>query len=222
MKNPIKTVFFDLDGTLVDHFAAILRCINWARNDLGVEPLSRESYGPFVGATLRQMAEATLDGGASVDRFCDLYLKHIDDTFEDGLVELPGARWILRELAEKGYAIAIFTNKRRPVAEKICQKFGFLKYASAVVATESDGGAMRKPHWQFSASALRAVGAHGYNSAMVGDSETDFLAAQSGNFAHCFLVTTGMRNVDELMEAGSAAADIFPDLPTLGAIAFSL
>ncbi|MDR2668067.1 MAG: HAD family hydrolase [Puniceicoccales bacterium] len=218
----LKNIFFDLDGTLINHFSAILRCINLALSRLKRKPLSKKDYAPFVGSTLKQLANAIVGHGDDCDEFCRLYVDAIDATFQDGLVELRGAKWILSELERSGYAIAIFTNKRRFLAEKICHLLGFDAHLKAIVATDGESEELRKPSERFSKIALESIGAKAAESAMVGDTETDFQAALSGNFAKCYLVTTGMRGAEELVSSGVEEENIFPDLLSLGKKAFGL
>jgi phosphoglycolate phosphatase-like HAD superfamily hydrolase len=222
VKNKLKTIFFDLDGTLINHFSAIIRCINLALSQLGRKPLSREEYAPFAGSTLRQMANSVLGAGNDANEFCRLYVNAIDATFQDGLIELRGAKWILGELERSGYAVAVFTNKRRFLAEKICHRLGFSTHLKAIIATGSESEELRKPSERFSQIALETVGAKAAESAMVGDTETDFHAALGGKFAKCYLGATGMRSASELASAGVDCNDIFSDLVSLGENVFGL
>ncbi|MDR0340312.1 MAG: HAD hydrolase-like protein, partial [Puniceicoccales bacterium] len=59
-------------------------------------------------------------------------------------------------------------------------------------------------------------------TALVGDSNIDLLATRAGNFAHCYLVTTGTHGREELLAAGARNEDIFPNLSALATSAFGL
>ncbi|MDR0340188.1 MAG: HAD hydrolase-like protein, partial [Puniceicoccales bacterium] len=155
----LKTIFFDLDGTLVDHFNAICRCYNWALGRMGHEPLKDECLRPLIGPPLRDTALTVLSraDGPTVDRFCELYQKHMTETLEDGLKELAGARWILKGLRRQGRKLALFTNKQRIFAERICQILGLDRFLEAIVATDGTAGGLRKPEVAYSRLALETL-----------------------------------------------------------------
>ncbi|MDR2663924.1 MAG: HAD hydrolase-like protein [Puniceicoccales bacterium] len=220
----LRYVFFDLDGTLVDHFRAICRCLRWTLTQMGREPLPEEHLRSLIGPPLRDTARAILgpEDDRTLEQFCELYRKHMAETLEDGLVELPGARWILKELGRQGRSLALFTNKQRIFAERICRILGLDRFLQAVVATDGTASCPRKPEAACSRLALGALSALPEESVLVGDSPIDLLAARAGNFARCCLVTTGTHGREGLLAAGASAAEIFPDLPSLGASVFGL
>ncbi|MDR3316835.1 MAG: HAD family hydrolase [Puniceicoccales bacterium] len=225
MKKKITAVFFDLDGTLVDHFQAIHRCYCEVLAQFGRKPMAFEELKKHIGPPLRQTVQEFLgDGGTDhcVDDFCARFRRLMLDTFSEGLAELPGARWILRSLRQAGYRTALFTNKQRVYAEKICAFCGFSGDLDALVATDPGPDAPKKPELRYAQIAFRTLGVAPEQSVLVGDSETDFFAARAGNFAHCYLLTTGTHGAGELIAVGAGKEDIFPDLRTLGKVVFGL
>jgi phosphoglycolate phosphatase len=224
VKKTLRAVFFDLDGTLIDHFAAIRRCFNWTLEKIGREPLSQEKFRRLVGPPLRDTVRAILGSAddGDVANFCEIYSGHMGETFRDGLVELPGAQWILEGLVRSGYALALFTNKQRQFAEKICRAIGLDRYFRAIIATESDANSLKKPDEAYARLALHSLGVSSGEAALVGDSEIDFFAAQAGHFAHSFLLPTGTHNVEELLSVGVPAGSIYSNLWELGKEVFAL
>ncbi|MDR2030532.1 MAG: HAD family hydrolase [Puniceicoccales bacterium] len=220
----VQTIFFDLDGTLVDHFRAIHRCYNHILREFSLPERSfadiKKRIGPPLAATVAELldrAEPEL-----VDRFCRRFRAHMQETFLDGLDELPGAGWILDQLHRQGYHLAIFTNKQFRTVEAICTHLGFDKFLAAIVATEERTDCPRKPEPRFSLHALATLKTTAEQATMVGDSAVDHRAAVAGNFVKSYSVTTGTHGREELIEQGVPADTIFSDLFTLGMSAFHL
>jgi phosphoglycolate phosphatase len=220
---PLSTIFFDLDGTLIDHFQAIHRCYNHTLASFGLPPCD-SAYLRRCNDPLPMVARHFLgsDDGATIDRFCQAYRAHMRETLLDGLEELPGARWLLRELHGRGYAMAILTNKQRHSAEKICEHIGFGPYLRHIIALDEGVNCLCKPHPDFCRLALEKMGARAETCAMVGDSKVDWETARAGNFSKSFFVTTGVDDAAGLMAAGVPRSTIFPNLHALGSGAFSL
>jgi phosphoglycolate phosphatase len=224
VKNSIVAVYFDLDGTLIDHFRAIHRCYNHTLQQFGQSSLPfaalKRRIGPPLPVTARDLLGST--DPDTIDRFCEAYCRHMEETFTDGLDELPGAAWILDGLRRSGHRLALFTNKQRGVVEKICQILGWKNYFDAIICADGRPDGPKKPDPAHAATALRSLGVECGRAAMVGDSDVDLLTARRGNFGHCYLVTTGTHGAEALISLGAPAECIFPDLYRLGETVFHL
>jgi phosphoglycolate phosphatase len=205
-----RTVLFDLDGTLIDHFAAIQRAHAHTLRQLGLPEPTAAQVRDAVGGGLEE-AIARLVGPDRVVAALAIYRPYWDATMLDDVRLLPGARELLTTLKRNGIQAAVFTNKHGPSSRRICVHLhlaGLLEGNFGATDTP-----WLKPAPEFAAHALQALGASAATTALVGDSPYDLAAARNAGLD--FLgVTTGTHSAEELRAAG--AGKIFPDLAAVG------
>lgn len=204
-----RTVLFDLDGTLIDHFAAIHRSHAYAMGQLGLPIRTMAEVRAAVGGGLEQ-AIAKLAGAENVAAVLAVYRPYWNATMLDDVQLLPGAKEILTALKQAGIRSAVFTNKHGPSSRRICEHLGI---ADLLVgnfgATDTT---WLKPEPAFSSHVLSALEADPKTTALVGDSPFDVAAAKNAGLDF-FGVTTGTHNAQELRAAGGTR--IFPGLEPL-------
>lgn len=206
-----RTVLFDLDGTLIDHFAAIHRCHTHTMRTMGLSAPSLEQVRSAVGGGLENAITLLVGPARAAEAFA-IYRPHWDATMLDDVVLLPGAHELLTALRSRGAKTAIFTNKVGLSSRRIATHLG--------IATLLDGnfGAKDtpwlKPAVKFTHHALAQLGADAATTVLVGDSPYDVQAARDAGLAFVGL-TTGTHSADELRAAG--AVNIFPSLIAVGA-----
>jgi phosphoglycolate phosphatase len=203
---PFSTFLLDLDGTLVDHFAAIHRAHAYTMQRLGLPaPTMAEVHGAVGGGV--ELAIARLVGPDRVTEALAIYRPYWDATMLDDVKLLPGSRELLEALHSAGAAIAVFTNKNGPSSRRICDHLGIRPYLRGVFgATDTP---WLKPQTEFTDFALQQLGVTSAGAMVVGDSPWDVDAAKkSGLTSWC--VTTGTHAADQLALAG--ADQIFPSL----------
>ena len=202
----LRTVLLDLDGTLLDHFAAIHRAHAYTLRQLGLPEPTVAQVRAAIGGGLEQ-AIARLAGPERVAAALAIYRPYWDATMLDDVALMPGARELLIALREAGVQAAVFTNKHGPSSRRICDHLGI---AGLLVgnfgATDTP---WLKPQPEFAHHALRALGAAAAATALVGDSTYDLAAARNAGLEF-FGVTTGTHTAEELRAAG--AVKIYPDL----------
>lgn len=208
-----RTVLFDLDGTLIDHFAAIHRSHAYAMSQLGLPVPTLAQVRAAVGGGLEQ-AIARLAGPDNVAAVLAVYRPYWNATMLDDVQLLPGAREILTTLKQAGIRSAVFTNKHGPSSRRICEHLGIAELLTGNFgATDTP---WLKPERAFADHVFTALQADSKTTALVGDSPFDVAAAKNAG-VDFFGVTTGTHTADELRAAGgervfAALGPIAPEL----------
>jgi len=202
-----RTVLFDLDGTLLDHFAAIHRCHAYTMRQLGLPEPTLAQVHAAVGAGV-EVAVERLAGPEHKAAALAIYRPYWDATMLEGVKLLPGAREFLVALRARGIRTGVFTNKHGPSSRRTCAHLGVAGLLDANFgATDTP---WLKPDPQFARHVLAALGADAATTLLVGDSPYDFEAARNAGLGF-FGVTTGTHTAAELRAAG--ATEVFPGLP---------
>ena len=205
------TFLFDLDGTILDHFAAIHRSHAHTMTQLGLPPPTLAQVRAAVGGGLETAIER-LVGKERLAKALPIYRAYWDATMLDDVALLPGAKELLTELHARGVKQAVFTNKLGSSSRLICDHLDLTPLVDGIFGAKDT--AWLKPAPEFAAHVLAKLGATPAGTLLVGDSPYDVQAAHNGGFP-CWAVTTGTHNNEELRAAG--ADEIFPDLPSLHA-----
>jgi phosphoglycolate phosphatase len=206
-----STILFDLDGTLIDHFAAIHRSHSHTMVKLGFPAPTLERVRAAVGGGLEH-AIASLVGAERVAAALPIYRAYWDATMLDDVVLLPGAREILTALHGRGVKTAVFTNKLGTSSRLICTHLGLSSLLDANFGAADTP--YLKPQPEFAAHALAQLAATPATTLLVGDSPFDIAAAHTAGFP-CWCVTTGTHSAAELTAARADA--VFPDLSAVAA-----
>ena len=206
----MKTILFDLDGTLVDNFEAIHQSYQYTQEKLDLPAASydkvKQTVGGSVPITMRRLL-----GEAFTEAAIPLFVEHFKKHFHVGLRLLPGARELLEALQQSGeYQMAVFTNKNHEISQKVCEHLGITSFFRAIEGAERPEG-YRKPNRDFSEHVLRKMNADPQSTWMIGDSPFDAQAAQVVNLADVYLVATGSHSSQELQDETSTYG-IFPEI----------
>ncbi len=198
----MKTIFFDLDGTLTDPKPGITRSIQFALERLGrpvpVEDELTWCIGPPLLASLRQLlGDDDLAANALV-----LYRERFSETglYENTVYEgIPEALESLRAANARLY---VATSKPRVYAERILDHFGLSPYFATTFGSELDGTRVDKT--ELLRHALRITKATPSRSTMIGDREHDMIGARN-NGLKAVGVLYGYGAREELEAAGAGA-----------------
>lgn len=204
-----KTFLFDLDGTLVDHFAAIHRCHSHTMQKLGLPPPTLEQVHNAVGGGL-ELAISRLVGPERTAEALAIYRPYWDATMLDDVALFPGARELLEALHDRGAKLAVLTNKHGPSSRLICDHLEISPLLSAVFGALDTP--WLKPQIEFTQHALSQLNATPAETLLIGDSTWDVETGRNAGFP-VWCVTTGTHTADQLQSAG--ATQVFADLPTL-------
>eukprot|EP01034_Spumella_vulgaris_P004029 gene4029-5147_t len=194
-----RTFLFDLDGTLIDHFAAIHRSYAHTLPQLGLPAPTLAQVRNAVGGGLEH-AMLNFIRPDQVPAAVKIYRAYWERTMLDDVVALPGALDLLRTLHARGATSAIFTNKHAPSSRLIADHLGFTPLLAGNFGAQDTP--WLKPNPAFTAHVLTTLQADPATTLMVGDSPFDIQAARNAGFP-CWAVTTGTHTTAELQTAGA-------------------
>ncbi|MEL6522941.1 MAG: HAD-IA family hydrolase [Pseudomonadota bacterium] len=213
----MRTVVFDLDGTLADTSGDLLAAANACFEGLGHGAL----LGPEDAATALRGGRAMLRlgfsrvGGATeaeVDRQYPILLEAYGANIAEHTRLYPGAVEAIETLRADGFAISICTNKPEALAEDLMQKLGVRDLFGALIG--ADTLPVRKPDPAPYRTAVERAGGNVAQSLMVGDTDTDHKTARAAGVPSV-LVTFGPSGEDmAAMEPDALLAD-YAALPAL-------
>ncbi len=208
-----RTVLFDLDGTLLDHFAAIHRTHCQTTAHFGLPTPTMDEVRRAIGGGLEEAVSRIF--GAShahlLPEAVKVYRGYWPANLHYQVSAFPGAETLLQALTAAGVRCGVFTNKHGPSARAVLEHLGLARHLQGTFGALDTP--WLKPQVEFAQHALNALGADAATTCLVGDSTYDIEAAHNGGFP-CFCVTTGTHSEEELRSAG--ADGVYPDLATLG------
>jgi len=201
--NSIQAVLLDMDGTLVDAFAPIVRAMNQTLLEFGLEPMSDADIRRHTGKGDCSMnALFGKQKEAAGKRFLEIH----DEDYFTGIGPLAGAKELLDWLHEQHIPVAIVTSKGQHRAEQQLAHLGWIDKIHTVVG-KLDGRA-NKPDPESLFIACNALHIKPEHTVMIGDGIADMkAAARAGSIG---IGVTASFSSDELSTAG--ANHTFPTL----------
>lgn len=174
-----KAVIFDLDGTLLNTLSDLTDAVNHGLAVRGFPRHTEDEVRRYAGDGVKQLiaracpAIATDDDRAAV---LAAYLPHYAAHNADKTAPYPGVMQLLVALKEKGYRLAVVTNKHDAGAQALCRRF-FTGFLSLVVG--ADGSRPLKPAPDGVQAALAQLEVAPENAWYVGDSAVDVMTARA-------------------------------------------
>ena len=128
------TLFFDLDGTLIDSRKDIAHSVNLTRADYGLGPLPLDEITGMVGNGARQLLlRAMPDHAAEIDQLQINNRQHYHDFPVVHTTVYPGVPEALASLRALGCRMAVTSNKTSTMIPRILERLGILKYFDVTV-----------------------------------------------------------------------------------------
>ena len=138
MKN-YSTVFFDLDGTLVDSGEGVRNSVEYALKKFGIEVENKDSLSCFIGPPL-VVSFKTFYGfdDENADRGVAYYREYYKDKgiFEGYVYD--GIEETLKRLKASGKRVMVATSKPEEFAKRVLEKFGIAKYFDFIAGATLD------------------------------------------------------------------------------------
>lgn len=197
----INTVIFDLDGTLLDTLEDLKKATNYALKFCNMPECTLDEVRRFVGNGVRNlMIRAVPDGesNSEFERAFAIFKEYYGQHCNDATKAYDGIPQLLQELKDRGYALAIVSNKIDSAVQDLNHKY----FPQVDVAIGDRENLRRKPEPDSVNLALDVLNKTKQEAIYVGDSDVDLQTAQNAGLP-CISVLWGFRDKEFLIEHGA-------------------
>lgn len=198
MAHRYQAVLFDLDGTLVDSYAALSEAVNHARREHALHDLPEGYIRDLVGDGLEKLLQRAF----GLDHVPESVRRAFESRYDEiCCVEsriLDDVESTLETLAKFGVPMAVCTNKPTGFSRKILDFLGLSMHFRAIVGPDMAGA--RKPDAKHVFRTLEEAGVEARGTLFVGDMPIDVAAARNSGIAVAVLAT-GSSTLDQLVTA---------------------
>ncbi len=193
----IKLFIFDLDGTLIDAYAAVAMSINHALEAMGYPTLTLAQVKRSVGWGERILIARHVRE-SDVDKTLSIYRQHHRAALKTGVRFLPGAKEALKRLRAAGRSTAIATNRPTRFTHIILKTLNAAEYFDYVLC--GDKVAHPKPAGDMLCQILEKFGLDAAQAVYVGDMAIDVEAGHAAGL-RTVAVTTGSHQREDIEPA---------------------
>ncbi|MEX1235130.1 MAG: HAD-IA family hydrolase [Roseovarius sp.] len=216
----MRSIIFDLDGTLADTSGDLVAAANHcfrhmgAGDQLGVADAGTALKGGRAMLTLGLERMGQSADAALLDRYYPILLDAYEAEINTHTVFYPGALDAVAALVAADFKVAVCTNKPEYLARQLLARMGVLDLFGALIG--ADTLHVRKPDPEPLREAARRAGGDPARALMVGDTVTDHDTARAAGVPSV-LVTFGPNGADMRALSPDALLDDFADLPAIAA-----
>ena len=197
----MKSILFDLDGTLTDSGEGIMNCAVYALAHFGIEAPSKEQLRTIVGPPL---SESFARLGVEPDKIEEAIQLYRSRYIPIGFYEnspYEGIDKLLEQLKADGHRLYVATSKPEWMAVKVLEYFDLAKYFDIICGAATDMS--RNTKGAVIAYLLEQCGQQDH-AVMVGDTVYDVLGAKEHNIP-CVGVTWGYGIEADMVQAEAYA-----------------
>ncbi len=179
-------LIFDLDGTLINSALDLALAVNHMLEQLERDTFNEEVIHGWVGNGALTLVKRALSGTREIDDNLDeayvekaltIFLDYYEKNLCNATIPYPHVIETLHALKEKGYTLAIVTNKPFPFVSPILKSLGMDEMFALILG--GDSLPEKKPHPQPLLHVCESLEVNVANAVMIGDSKNDILAANA-------------------------------------------
>ena len=203
----IKTVLFDLDGTLADTAPDLAAALNAVRQAKGKPALPFEKIRPAVSHGGKALIEVGFNLSPDSDEAETLRLQLLDH-YRDNIANhtrlFPGMEKVLSYIEQSGGNWGVVTNKPGWLTEPLMAELGLQPRAACIISGDTLNE--RKPHPAPLLHACELAGSQPEDCVYIGDAERDIMAGKRAGM-HTLLALFGyLDESDQPHEWGADAS----------------
>lgn len=171
----IRTILFDLDGTLIDTNELIISSFTHTIEQYADRPYDRAEILDFIGPPLKDSLRKVNPN--KVEEMVDTYRKHNIENHNRYVKAYDGVEETIRTLKEQGYKLGIVTTKMRNTVHMGLELTNLDGLFETIITLDDVRNA--KPHPEPIVKALNNIGSKASKALMVGDNTHDIEAGQN-------------------------------------------
>lgn len=198
VRDEMKTVLFDFDGTLADSIPFVVSGLQRVFAEYTGKSYTSDEIIAMFGPTEENMIrlKVSLEVSAAIERFFELY----EQMHTEEVILFKGLQTLLQDLKQNGFQVGLVTGKSKRGTLISLQHYGLLTYFDVVVT--GDDVKEPKPHPEPVEKALHALSAEPQETYFVGDSFADIRAGQAAG-----VTTIGVQWFSTVQGLGSEKPD---------------
>jgi len=179
----MRTIVFDLDGTLIDTAPDLISTLNLILAREGMPAFPYDSARRLIGGGARGMIERALEAEgrqpakAELDRMFGAFIEHYAAHIADRSRPFPELKATLDLLAGNGHRLAVCTNKLEWLSVRLLNTLDLTRHFAAICGQDTFG--VQKPDPEILRRTILRAGGEPGRAIMVGDSATDIRTARA-------------------------------------------
>jgi HAD superfamily hydrolase (TIGR01509 family) len=191
LRKPVKAVFFDLDGVLVNSYDAWYRLFNDTLQHFGYRRITKKEFNREWGKSTKEdvkyfMPRQTVPQvRAYYSRAFPRFVRLVKTT--------PGARRVLQSLRRMGFRLCCVTNSHADITDQMMRQARLDKYFELTIC--SDQVRRPKPAPDMLNQARKLMGLKPDEVIFVGDTKTDLIAGKRAGLVTILYKCAGPRSI---------------------------
>lgn len=179
----MPSIIFDLDGTLIDTAPDLVATLNVILKRQGLHSVSYDETRAMMGDGAKKLLERSVLAHQpalpeeELERLYRDFLVYYSDHIADLSRPFPGLLNALDALAERGWKLAVCTNKLEWLSVKLLDQLKLKERFAAICGQDTFG--IAKPNPEVLVRTIEAAGGEVQSAIMVGDSLTDIATARA-------------------------------------------
>jgi phosphoglycolate phosphatase len=178
----VRTIVFDLDGTLVDTAPDLISALNFVLDREGLPPVPLHAARNMIGAGARRLIERGLElegraaDVADITRLTNDFIEHYAAHIADASRPFDGLEDALDDLQAQGCRFAVCTNKLEWLSKRLLDRLGLSARFAAICGADTFG--VSKPDPAILQQTVVRAGGELASAIMVGDAGPDIGVAR--------------------------------------------
>ena len=198
MNKKIKCILIDLDGTIINSGPDLIDSLNFVLGNQNIKPVDKKIIGSLVGGgakamIMRAYEHLKLKSPVNIDILVEEFLEFYLNNCSNRSYLYPNVLNTLKKLKPE-FRIALCTNKKQYITEKILMDFGIENYFDCVIGSNSK--IKLKPDTEMLEYCLNNCLVKPEQAIMLGDSSNDIIPAKTLGMKSIY-VTYGFGKIEE-------------------------